>query len=145
MTQHRDKLLVDEATSRRLSRIPQKDTKPERIVRGVVRALGHHYRKNVSNLPGSPDLANVSKGWAIFVHGCYWHHHEECSRATIPKRNREFWVAKFERNRQRDARKVEQLLDRSLRVAVVWECETKDLDALAHRLSSFLDSEEPDS
>lgn len=131
-------LVLDPETSARLARIPQKNTKPEKRVCSIVRTLGHSYRKNAKRLPGSPDLSNVSKGWAIFVHGCYWHHHEGCSKATIPKRNTDFWVEKFEKNRARDARKITELEESGLRVRVVWECELKNSNALAIELAEFL-------
>ena len=72
----------------------------------ACRELGLSYRRNVRNLPGSPDLANKSKGWVIFVNGCFWHRHTGCKRATIPKRNHNFWKQKFAENRRRDARKM---------------------------------------
>jgi DNA mismatch endonuclease Vsr len=135
-------LVLDPETSARLSKIPQKNTKPEKQVCSIVRALGHSYRKNAKRLPGSPDLSNVSKGWALFVHGCYWHHHEGCSKATVPKRNTEFWVEKFHKNRARDARKIEELEATGLRVKVVWECELGDMEKVASELAEFLSRRE---
>ena len=63
---------------------------------------GSPYRKNVRSLPGSPDFANKSRKWAVFVHGCFWHRHTGCRRATTPNANRDFWLAKFVANRTRD-------------------------------------------
>ncbi len=128
----------DATTSARLKRQKQRDTKPEIIVRRLVHELGVRYRLNARTLPGSPDLSNRRAGWAIFVHGCYWHHHEGCRRATIPRNNRQWWVEKFERNRQRDARKVAELEALGLTVYVVWECETKDPASLRNRLAAAL-------
>lgn len=132
----------DEQTLARMRRQKRIDTKPELVVRRFLRELGFAYRVNSPNLPGSPDLSNQRRGWAIFVHGCYWHHHEGCSRATIPKRNREWWQAKFQRNRERDARKIEDLRARGLTVLVVWECETRDPEDLRARLTSELGTAE---
>lgn len=112
----------------------RRDTKPELVVRRLLTELGHRYRVASSTLPGSPDISNMSRRWAVFVHGCYWHHHLGCPRATIPKKNRAWWVAKFERNRERDQRKVEDLEALGLQVLVVWECETRDPIALRRRL-----------
>ena len=131
-------LQLDPKTSARLAQIPQKGTKPEMKVRSIVRALGYHYRANHKGLPGSPDLANKSKKWAIFVHGCYWHHHEDCSKATIPKRNKDFWVAKFSRNRERDAQKVQLLKEQGIRVLVIWECELRENDEAIEKVAKFL-------
>lgn len=120
---------VDEATSQRLSKQKQKNTTPELQVRQILRDLGHHYRVENRELPGSPDVANRSRGWAVFVHGCYWHHHEGCDRATVPKRNRKFWMEKFRRNRARDREAIEALEELGMDVVVVWECELEtDLD-----------------
>jgi DNA mismatch endonuclease (patch repair protein) len=64
--------------------------------------------------------------WAIFVHGCFWHHHPGCRRATIPKRNRSFWLDKFKANRRRDAEAIRELRQRAWDVLVIWECEVED-------------------
>ncbi|MGJ5091755.1 very short patch repair endonuclease [Bradyrhizobium oligotrophicum] len=110
-------------SSARMARIRQKGTKIETDVAIILRELGHRYRKNVKQLPGSPDFANRARRWAIFVNGCFWHHHENCKKATIPKSNREFWVAKFRDNRRRDARSVASLRKAGFRVIVLWECQ----------------------
>lgn len=132
-------LETDQATSKRLGKQKQKNTKPEIWVRAMLTELGHRYRLQNRDLPGSPDVANRSKRWAVFVHGCYWHHHEGCSRATIPKRNREFWVEKFMANRARDERVVEELEADGFTVVTVWECELKhDPVAISDRLRERL-------
>lgn len=118
----------------------RRDTRPELVVRRFLREMGHRYRVGSSSLPGSPDVSNKKRGWAVFVHGCYWHHHPGCSRATIPKKNRSWWRAKFRRNQERDRRKVQELQQLGLRVVVVWECETKDTSSLARRLRRALPS-----
>jgi len=94
---------------------------------------------NVRSLPGSPDFANKGKRWAIFVHGCFWHRHSGCHKATIPKANRQFWLTKFTDNRARDARAIRALRADKFRVIVVWECEIAK-DELAARLSKLLES-----
>jgi len=113
----------DPETSARMARIRQKDTKIEAVVASVLRGLGLHYRKNVRKLPGSPDFANRSKRWAVFVHGCFWHHHGGCHKATVPKSNREFWLNKFRDNKRRDATSVRLLRREGYRVVVIWECQ----------------------
>jgi DNA mismatch endonuclease (patch repair protein) len=131
-------LEVDPETSARLGRIRQRDTSAEQVVRRLVHGLKHRFRVQTRDLPGSPDLANRSRRWAIFVHGCFWHQHAGCSRATVPKRNRDFWVAKFAANRARDARVESELHARGYRVVVAWECETLDPDRLRARLAREL-------
>jgi len=128
----------DAATRARMRRQRRRATRPEELVKLLVRELGHAYRLNMQSLPGSPDLSNQTRGWAVFVHGCYWHHHVGCSRATVPKRNRDWWVAKFRRNRARDQAKEEAVRAAGLRVMVIWECELRDQDGVRQRLTDFL-------
>jgi DNA mismatch endonuclease (patch repair protein) len=120
-----------------MQRVRQRGTPAERIVAEVCRDLGLRYRLNVRSLPGSPDLANKARRWAIFVHGCFWHQHPGCPKATMPKRNAAFWREKFEANRRRDAAKLEALRSAGFSVAVVWECETADLGRLRRRLQRW--------
>ena len=95
------------------------------------------YRIGQATLPGTPDVANKSRRWAIFVHGCFWHHHTNCGRATVPKQNRAWWLVKFGRNQQRDREKLAILEGRGLAVLVIWECETQDIGALRARLEKW--------
>ncbi|MFZ5476652.1 MAG: very short patch repair endonuclease [Myxococcota bacterium] len=112
-------------------------TAPELAVRATLRDAGVRYRLANRDLPGSPDLANRARRWAVFVHGCFWHHHEGCRRATVPAANRDFWLDKFAGNRARDARVADALRSAGYRVVVVWECETVDRAHL-HRLAVSL-------
>ena len=128
----------DGATRRRMKRQRKKDTAPELAVRRVLRARGHHYRLTPGDLPGSPDIAHKANRWAIFVHGCYWHHHEGCKRATLPRRNREWWARKFEKNRERDRLKEHRLREQGFRVLVIWECQTRNQSHLHALLDPFL-------
>lgn len=134
----RYELVTDRETSARLAGIRQRHTQPEQRVRSALSALGHRFRLDARDLPGSPDVVNRSRRWAVFVHGCYWHHHPGCPKATIPKRNRPFWEAKFAANQARDARAVADLEAGGYRVVVIWECETTDEVALAARLEAAL-------
>jgi DNA mismatch endonuclease (patch repair protein) len=119
------RIVFDEETSTRMGGIRQEGTKPELIVRRALAAQGLRYRTSNRDLPGSPDLANRTGRWAVFVHGCYWHRHRGCRRATTPKRNTDFWVAKFEANVARDARATSALEELGYRVLTVWECEAE--------------------
>lgn len=132
-------LLTDPETSARLGRVRQKGTRSELEVRRLLRGLGHHFRVNNRNLPGSPDIANRRRAWAIFVHGCFWHRHPGCRRATTPKRNRAFWEAKFATNQERDRRVVAALRALGFRTITVWECEVDENPGrLARRLARAL-------
>lgn len=126
MSLARPVLPTDPVRSALMKRVRQKRTTAEERVAAVLRELGVRYRRNVRTLPGSPDFANKKRGWAIFVMGCFWHHHTNCPRATVPKRNREFWERKFRDNRKRDAAKVRALRARGFRVILVWECAALD-------------------
>jgi DNA mismatch endonuclease Vsr len=126
----------DAARAALMGRVRQRDTRPEQVVAIALRSLGIAYRKNVRSLPGSPDFANKSRKWAVFVHGCFWHRHTGCRRATTPKANRDFWLAKFAANRTRDARAIRALRAMGFRVAVIWECRVAGAE---QRLSQMLE------
>jgi DNA mismatch endonuclease (patch repair protein) len=119
---------TDPETSARMKRIRRRDTSAELLVRKWLWRHGVRFTANNRDLPGSPDLANRSRHWAVFVHGCFWHGHGGCKRATVPKRNVEFWTRKIEDNRQRDARKEKSLRSMGYTVITVWECEAEQLD-----------------
>ncbi|HXG59142.1 MAG TPA: DNA mismatch endonuclease Vsr [Thermoanaerobaculia bacterium] len=124
-------LTVDAETSARLGRIRQQGTSPELTVRRIIHRLGLRFRVANRDLPGSPDIANRSRKWAIFVHGCFWHRHRGCVRATTPTRNREFWLAKFRANVARDDRTSTELRRSGWKVIIVWECEVENGRALS--------------
>lgn len=124
-------------TSYAMSRVRQAKTSPEERVAKALRELGLCYRRNVKSLPGKPDFANQARGWAILVHGCFWHNHD-CKRGAVPSHNRDAWLTKLDRNKARDAAVEQALLARGLRVIILWECELKDEATLKNRLSSYL-------
>jgi DNA mismatch endonuclease (patch repair protein) len=127
-------LPTDPLRSALMKRVRQHKTHVEDVVAAALCAHKLRYRRNVKTLPGSPDFANKSKGWAVFVNGCFWHHHKNCVRGTIPTRNRTFWVAKFSSNRRRDAQKIKALRKLGFYVAVIWECEGFDGSVLGARI-----------
>lgn len=134
-----DPLTVRER-SERMRRIRSKDTKPEMRVRRLVHGLGYRYRLHASDLPGRPDLVFRPRRKVIFVHGCFWHRHEGCSRNRTPKSPelRGFWRDKLDGNAHRDRLNQASLREMGWAVLVVWECETRDLDRLAERVTEFL-------
>ncbi|HEX5933568.1 MAG TPA: very short patch repair endonuclease [Pseudorhizobium sp.] len=121
-----------------MSRVRQRGTKPELIVASWLRRAGYAYRLNVKSLPGSPDFANRKRKWAIFVNGCFWHHHTSCKRGTTPKSNVDFWQSKFSVNRSRDAAAIKSLRRRGYKVILIWECETLSGVVLAEKLQRSL-------
>ncbi len=116
-------VLTPQQRHRCMSRIRAKDTKPELIVRRWLWRKGYRFRKNVKRLPGTPDIVLRKYSIVIFIHGCFWHGHEE--HLHIPKSNTEFWRNKIERNKQRDERQKERLHQMGWNVLTVWECQLK--------------------
>lgn len=116
-----------------MKHVRQSGTSIELQVREIADTIGLAYKTNVKSLPGSPDLASPEERWAVFAHGCYWHSHD-CSLATIPKRNHEFWIDKFLRNKQRDAEKISALKRLGFDVSVVWQCELKTPKIVSRKL-----------
>jgi DNA mismatch endonuclease (patch repair protein) len=112
--------------SARMARVRRAGTAPELQVRRYLCSLGIRYRTRNRDLPGAPDLANRSKKWALFVHGCFWHQHPQCKSSTMPKTNQTFWRAKFTANRIRDARACKLLENMGYSVKTIWECQTRD-------------------
>lgn len=131
--------LTPKQRSERMSRVRAKDTKPEMMVRRLVHSMGYRYRLHVAALPGRPDLVFPGRKAVVFVHGCFWHRHTGCKLARLPKSRLDFWAPKLEANRQRDTAVLRSLRKSGWRVLVVWECQTKQPEALARRLRRFLD------
>lgn len=110
------------------------NTTPELRVRKAAHALGLRFRLQRRDLPGKPDIVFVSRRIALFVHGCFWHGHNCPRGARMPKTNRDYWSAKIARNTARDQTNIARLEDLSWRTVVIWECETRDRDALERLL-----------
>lgn len=108
-----------------MSQIKGKNTKPEERVRRYLFSHGFRYRKNVSTLPGKPDIVLPKYKTCIFVNGCFWHKHEGCRYFVWPKNNAKFWEAKINGNAERDLRQQNELQAIGWNVIVVWECELK--------------------
>lgn len=92
-------------------------------MRSAVYRAGLRFRTRNGDLPGSPDLANRRSGWAVFVHGCFWHRHRGCAKSGVPRRNRAYWLDKLARNEARDRRALLALRRLGFDVRVVWQCE----------------------
>ena len=138
-----------------MAAIRSKDTKPEMIVRRGLWKRGFRYRLNHRRLPGHPDLVLRKYRTCIFVNGCFWHGHnvslpqidngqltiENSACCKIPKTNREFWVAKIRRNKERDKNEQRKLAEMGWHCITVWECELKPskreetLDSIAFTLN----------
>jgi DNA mismatch endonuclease, patch repair protein len=108
--------------SERMSRIRSQNTKPELWVRRLLHAAGFRFRLHRKDLPGRPDLVLPKYRAVVFVQGCFWHAHH-CQKGRIPGTRGDFWKAKFEGNKERDARNTRALRAAGWRVFTIWECE----------------------
>jgi DNA mismatch endonuclease (patch repair protein) len=126
--------LTAEQRSWNMSRIRGRDTRPEKRVRSLLHRLGFRFSLTRKDLPGRPDIVLTRYKTAVFVHGCFWHRHSECSNSVLPKTRQAFWLAKLSSNVERDVRNAEALKEQGWKVLTVWECEVDDESALTHRL-----------
>lgn len=108
-----------------MSRVKQKHTAPEMIVRRYLYSKGIRYRIHLRSLPGSPDIAIPKQKLVIFIHGCFWHGHQHCKKSYWPKNNLEFWNKKIDNNRAKDIRNINDLKALGWSVIIVWECDLK--------------------
>lgn len=109
--------------SKIMSAVKSKDTTPEIIARKYLFAKGLRFRKNVSIMPGKPDIVLPKYRTVVFIHGCFWHGHEGCHHADLPKSNFEYWKNKIRKNVKRDKKNISLLLNEGWNVLVIWECE----------------------
>ncbi|MFL6846330.1 MAG: very short patch repair endonuclease [Allosphingosinicella sp.] len=124
--------------SRLMANVRRADTKPEIAVRRVAHALGYRFRLHRRDLPGTPDLVFPRLRKIVFVHGCFWHRHAGCKRASSPKTRTAFWEEKFSRNVDRDRKNIADLEARGWSCEIVWECQTVDADRLRRLLIGML-------
>ena len=129
---------VSEQRSRNMSAIKSKNTKPEIKVRKILHSMGYRFRLHRKDLPGSPDIVLPKYKTIIFVHGCFWHRHENCKYASNPKTRKEFWESKFKANVKRDKEIQEKIKNIGWLSVVIWECETKKVDNLREKLIDFI-------
>jgi len=121
-----------------MAAVKSTDTKPEILVRKCVHRLGFRFRLHDQRLPGKPDLVLPRLRKVIFVHGCFWHRHMQCKRASTPATREEFWQKKFSANVERDRRVLVELKNLGWDAMVVWQCQLADTEKLSQRLLSFL-------
>lgn len=137
-----------EERSRNMSAIKRADTKPEIYIRKMLFKAGYRFRLQTSKIPGHPDLWLKKYNTAIYIHGCFWHRHEGCAYAYMPKSRVDFWRDKFDKNVQRDHFVQDQLRARRVRCLIIWECTIKqaqkkngDPEILLEELEAFLGSD----
>ena len=122
-----------------MSKIRGKETKPEILVRKFLFSKGFRYRINDKRYPGKPDIVLPKYHAVIFVHGCFWHGHENCKAAALPKSNTPFWEDKIRHNVERDRKNIELLKKDGWNVIVVWGCEIKNKKEREKRLNLLVD------
>jgi DNA mismatch endonuclease (patch repair protein) len=118
----------------------KRDTGPELIVRKLLYSLGYRYRLHALDLPGKPDIVFRSRRKVIFVHGCFWHQHEDarCPLRSHPRSNVHYWGPKLARNRERDRENERKIAEIGWSVLVIWECELSNIQSVQKRLGPFL-------
>lgn len=138
-----------EERSRNMAAIRSKDTEPEVYLRKKLFAKGYRYRKYKKNIPGHPDLFLAKYNTVIFINGCFWHRHQNCRYAYMPKSRAEFWENKFSRNTERDRKVKEDLQCKGIRCLIVWECTIRKMKKssitegeVIAQIEAFLKSEE---
>ena len=131
--------LSKEERSERMSRIRGRDSSPEMRLRGLVHGMGYRYRLHVKSLPGKPDMVFPSRKAVMFMHGCFWHRHEGCRLARMPKSRLDFWREKLEGNKLRDQENQRRLRELGWRVLVVWECQLGETERVREMVREFLD------
>lgn len=136
-------IVTKEQRSKNMSAIKNKDTKPEVFIRKLLFAQGFRYRKNVNYVPGHPDIYLAKYKTAIFVHGCFWHRHQNCKIAYMPKSNLDFWSKKFDANVARDTAVKSELAENGYRQLIIWECTVRQMkrseEAKKHKVKEIED------
>lgn len=120
-----------------MSRVRQKDTRPELVVRRLLHRMGYRFSTHKRQLPGTPDIYLKRHRKVVQVFGCFWHGHD-CPKGKLPETRKEYWSDKIRRNKERDLRTSGELRDLGIHLLIVWECETKKTDVLISKLSEFM-------
>ncbi len=119
--------MTDAQRRRTMAAVKSRDTGPELRVASLLKELGVAHQRDIAGLPGRPDflIDSAPAPLVIFMHGCWWHGHD-CPRGDrVPKTNRDYWLAKIQRNRRRDRRVTRELRTAGYSVWIVWECRLK--------------------
>ncbi len=130
--------LTPDQRSRNMSRVRNRNTEPELVVRRALHSMGYRFRLHRKDLPGSPDIVLPKYKTVVFVHGCFWHGHPGCKKASRPATNIDFWGRKLDRNLMRDKEAREELEKLGWIVLIVWQCELKDAPKLQNRFDKLL-------
>nr|WP_174505646.1 DNA mismatch endonuclease Vsr [Acinetobacter sp. Marseille-Q1620] len=139
--------IVDSITrSRMMSNIKGKNTKPEILIRCLLHRHGFRFRIHRKDLPGKPDIVLPKYNAIIFIHGCFWHGHQNCRLFKLPTSRTEFWEVKISKNRENDLKVKGLLLNSGWRICTIWECairrSKKDPIAFMDILTTWLSGSE---
>jgi len=121
-----------------MASISGKNTKPEIMVRKFLFRNGFRFRINVNTMPGKPDIVLRKYKTIIFIHGCFWHGHKNCSKAKLPTTNTEFWTTKILGNIKRDIKLNSELKQQGWQIITVWECKTKNSKIFAKEMNKII-------
>lgn len=125
-----------------MAKIKGKDTKPEKVVRSLLHQMGYRFRLHRNDLPGNPDIVLPKHKKVIFVHGCFWHGHKDCSRAKRPSTNKKFWNEKLSKNMKRDKKNQDALRDLGWKYKIIWQCQVKSAKKIQKVLMKFISGED---
>ena len=128
---------ISASRSKNMSAIKSKNTKPEVEVRKLLHSMGFRFRLHKKDLPGSPDIVLPKYKTVIFVHGCFWHRHQNCKYASNPKTRVDFWNKKFNDNIERDNKNQKDLKSLGWESKIIWECEIKNKELLINKLQNI--------
>jgi DNA mismatch endonuclease, patch repair protein len=118
-----------------MASVPRQNSKPEVRLRKALFRLGYRYRLHFKSLPGTPDIVMPKHRVVVFVHGCFWHRHAGCKRASMPATRHDFWASKFIANIERDRRQRLALGKLGWKVAIAWQCEVeRSVERAANRV-----------
>lgn len=133
--------LTPQQRSERMGKIRSSNTHLELLVRRLIYGLGYRYRLHRKDLPGKPDIVFSFRRKVIFVHGCFWHRHNDpsCRLSRLPKSRLDFWLPKLSANTERDAKVQTSLEEQGWKVLIIWECQVNDTEALERKICEFLD------
>ena len=120
-----------------MSRIKGNGTKPEIQVRKFLFSIGFHYKFNDKRLSGKPNVVLPKFRTAIFIHGCFWHGHENCRYFTLLKTQTKFWIEKIEGNKRRDLSNFYKLNIDGWKLFSVYECELNGIKK-EHKLNNLM-------
>lgn len=122
-----------------MSKIRGEKNKPEEIVCKFLFSKGFRYRRNDKRFPGRPDIVLPKYKTIVFVHGCFWHGHQDCKASKLPKSNVNFWRKKITNNKERDRRNIDKLEDDGWNVLLIWECEINSINKRNFKLGKLLE------